>query len=77
MTSYSPITHVYAVAPSDTKDLPQICRAIRVAGAGNVTINTALGQKAVLAFTAGETRWVFATRIFNTGTSATTIEAMV
>lgn len=77
MPSYAPVTHVYAVTPSDTVNLPQTVRAIRVAGAGNVVITTSLGQKATLAFTAGETRWIFATRIWSTGTTATTIEAMV
>lgn len=51
--------------------------AIRVTGAGTVAILTRAGVARTLAFAAGETRYVYATRIYKIGTSATGIEAML
>jgi hypothetical protein len=65
---------------SDTVDLTKPSRAIRVAGAGNVQITTPEGgnnNPRVLAFLAGETRAVRATRIWSTNTTATGIEVYV
>jgi hypothetical protein len=74
--STAPAQTVIVVTPSDSADLASPCRAIRVAGAGNVQITTAKGDKVVCAFLAGETRPLAATRIWSTNTTATTIEAM-
>lgn len=51
--------------------------AIRVVGAGNVVIKTRAGNARTLPFAAGETRYVYATTIYKTNTTATGIEAML
>ena len=76
-TAVDPADDVIVVSPSDTINLAKPCRAIRVAGAGNVQIQTLAGNTVVCAFLAGETRALRATRIWNTNTTATTIEAMI
>ncbi|MFA6064060.1 MAG: hypothetical protein WC736_15835 [Gallionella sp.] len=65
------------LAQSDTTNLAQMVRWIRVSGAGNVKITGYDGVAATLAFLAGETRFVAATRIWTTGTTATGIEGML
>jgi len=62
---------------SDTVNLKQIVRWIRVTVAGNVKITGQDGVAATLAFTAGETRFVVAARVWTTGTTATGIEGML
>lgn len=75
--SADPAGDVVVVTPSDSADLATPCRAIRVAGAGNIQLTTAKGSVVVCAFLAGETRAIRATRIWNTNTTATTIEALI
>lgn len=67
---------VALVTPSDTVDLTNATRAIRVETSGDVKLTTVLGQSVVCAFEAGETRAIKATRIWSTGTTCTGIEAM-
>lgn len=62
---------------SDSVDLPQFVRAIRVKVAGLVKITCFDGALATLEFEAGETRDVFARRIWSSVTTATGIEGMV
>jgi len=52
-------------------------RAIRAVGAGNVVVDTMFGTSRTLAFAAGETRPVYVTRIYQSGTTATGIEGLV
>lgn len=52
-------------------------RALRAAGAGNVVADTMYGTSRTLAFTAGETRPIYVTRIYQSGTTATGIEGLV
>lgn len=66
----------YAVPGDDVTDLPWTCRGIRATGAGNVKITDGSGAAVVIAFAAGQTRHVIATRIHNTGTTATGLEIM-
>lgn len=75
--SADPAGDIIIVSPSDTIDLTSKARAIRVAVAGNVQITTAAGNVVVCAFLAGETRAIRASRIWNTNTTATTIEAYI
>lgn len=79
IASEAPASDVVVVTPSDSADLTNPCRAIRVAGAGNVVITTPASPltKVTCAFLAGETRAIRATRIWNTNTTATTIEALI
>lgn len=75
--STSPAEDVIAVdaliASSDhTPEQPY--RAIRVEVAGDVIVDTLLGTERVLAFTDGETRAVYVTKVYQTGTTATGIE---
>lgn len=67
---------IVSVTPSDTVDLTNASRAIRVATGGNVALITTLGQAVTCAFLSGETRPIKATRIKSTGTTATGIESM-
>lgn len=52
-------------------------RALRVAGAGNVVVDTLRTASRTLAFTAGETRPVYVLKVYQTGTTATGIEGLV
>ena len=52
-------------------------RALRVTGAGNVVVDTLKGSSRTLAFTDGETRTVYVTKIYQSGTTATGIEGLV
>lgn len=71
-----PAGGVVVITPSDTTDLANATRAIRVKAAGDVKVRTVLGQDVVCAFESGETRPIKAVRVFSTGTTATTIEGM-
>jgi hypothetical protein len=62
---------------SDTVDLVNAVRAIRVAVAGNIKLTTKAGNAVVCAFAAGETRQIYATRIWSTSTTATGMEGHV
>lgn len=75
--SADPASDVLIVVPSDTVDLALPSRAIRAANAGNIQVTTAAGNTRVCAFLAGETRSIRASRIWNTNTTATGIEAYV
>lgn len=71
-----PAGGVVLITPSDTADLANSTRAIRVEVGGDVKVRTVLGQDVVCAFTDGETRPIKAIRIFATGTTSTGIEGM-
>jgi hypothetical protein len=66
------------ITPSDTADLPTMCRNIWVGGAGNVRVNTIGGDIAVnfLAVPAGTLLPVQAKRVHATGTTATNLVAL-
>jgi spore coat protein U-like protein len=68
----NPATVVFAITCSDSVDLPQVINAIRATTAGNIKITCLDGTTPTLAFTAGETRHVCATRVWSTGTDHTT-----
>jgi hypothetical protein len=67
---------VFTVTPSDGADLAIWTDAIRVTGAGNVSLIGADGVTTTCAFAAGETRLIRAKRIRSTGTTATGVEGM-
>lgn len=75
--SADPAGDIIVVTASDSADLANPCRAIRVTNAGNVQITTAAGNKVVCAFLAGETRAIRATRIWSMNTTASGIEAYI
>lgn len=63
---------------SDTIDLPQTIRSIRATVAGNVVVITGGGTR-TMAFAAGETRTVIASRVksVGAGTTATGLEGAI
>lgn len=65
------------ITPSDTADLATPIRAIRADTAGNVVVITALGTTRTMAFAAGETRTIRATRVKSTNTTAGTLEGAI
>jgi len=66
------------ITPNDSTDLPLgVCRAIRVGGAGDLSVVDLTGETVVIpSVLAGETLPVEATRISATGTTATLITAL-
>jgi hypothetical protein len=62
---------------SDDQVLTTEASAIRVVGAGNVAMITRAGETRVVAFAAGETRYIYTSKILNADTTATGIEAMI
>lgn len=62
---------------ADATDLTVPIRGIRATVAGNVKVTTAAGNARVLAFLAGETRWVVCGRVWVTGTTATGLDGIV
>jgi hypothetical protein len=66
------------IAPSDSADLPIWARAIRCRGnAGTLRITTISGQVRDTSIDFGEVLLVGARRVHATGTTATTLEALV
>lgn len=69
-----PATNGFAVTPDDVSDLPAQTRALYVGGAGNVRVTLRNGD--VLTFvgaTAGSYHPIRASRVWSTGTTATSI----
>jgi hypothetical protein len=62
---------------SDTVDLAKPVRAIRATVAGDIKLTTKAGNAIVCAFAAGETRNIYATRIWSTSTTATGMEGHI
>ena len=69
----SPPSHLKAVTPDDTNDLPDASRCINVAGSGAVRVTTVAGDTETIYVAAGITFPVRAARIWATGTTATGI----
>ena len=66
------------VTPSDTVDLARSARAIRCVGtAGTLRFDTIAGETRNTSIGANEVLMVGATRIHATGTTATSIEAII
>lgn len=72
----SPASHLAAVTPSDTQDLPVASRALNVAGAGSIRVTTVKGDTATITVAAGIPFPVRVTRVWATGTNATGIVAL-
>jgi hypothetical protein len=75
-TLSDPADDVFAVTPNDDADLERPTRAIRCAGAGNVSFINRYNRTCTAAFLAGEERALRAVRIRSTGTTATGIEGI-
>ena len=69
----SPVSQAFAVAPSDTGDLPQVTRALHVDGTG--TLRAVIADGTTVTFTALSAGWhsVRVRRVLATGTTATAI----
>jgi hypothetical protein len=72
----SPASHLEAVTPSDTVDLPNVSRALNVATAGQLRLTTVGGTTQSVYVAAGMAFPVRARRVWQTGTTATGIVAM-
>lgn len=73
-----PCRKVYAVTPSDSAELTEVCRVLYAAGAGNVVLVTAAGDQITLAVAAGGViDWVQFKQVRSTSTTATGILAGV
>ena len=72
----SPATHITSITPSDSSDLAQASRAINVATAGTVRVTTVGGTTGTIFVAAGMAFPVRATRVWNTGTTATGLVAL-
>ena len=71
----SPASNAIAVTPSDTADLPIASKRLWVGGAGTVKVNTVGGSTLTYTSPAGAYINVRASRVYATGTSATSILA--
>ncbi|MCF7702206.1 hypothetical protein GLR48_23630 [Loktanella sp. M215] len=69
----SPVSHAFAVSPSDANDLVKVTRALHLGGAGNLRVIMADGT--TVTFTAMAAGWhpVRVRRVLATGTTATAI----
>ena len=70
----APPANALAVAPSDTQDLPFVTRALYVGTGGHLRVLTLEGQDVTYRNVSG-TKVLRATRVFQTGTTATDIVA--
>ena len=67
-------THAFAVTPDNSNDLAFVTRAIYVGGTGTLKVDMLGGETITFtALAAGVFHQIRATRIYATGTSATTI----
>lgn len=72
-----PIENGFSVTPNDGADLAQTTRAIWVGGAGNIKITTRGGDAITLVgVPAGTMLPIRASRIWSTGTTATSIHGL-
>lgn len=69
----SPASHLQAVTPNDTADLPRTSRAVNVSTTGDVRLTTVDGTTATVHVAAGIAFPVRASRVWATGTTATGI----
>jgi hypothetical protein len=72
-----PYTNAVAVTPHDTNDLTYVTRGVYVGGAGTLKVN--MQDSGTVTFTGvpvGTLLPIRATRVFSTGTSATSILAL-
>jgi hypothetical protein len=69
-----PFNHAVAITPNDSTDLATTAQAIYVGGAGALKVITAGGDTVTFAAVpAGTTLRLRVTRVFSTGTAATSI----
>ena len=72
-----PLTNALAVTPHDTNDLVYVTRGVYVGGAGTLKVN--MQDQGTVTFTGvpvGTLLPIRATRVYSTGTSATSILAL-
>jgi hypothetical protein len=68
---------IYPVTPDDDTDLPTAARALRANTDGTIKVTMRNGQARTLNFAAGEMRVGRFRRVWETGTTATGIEAHI
>lgn len=70
----SPAENAAAITPNDTTDLTNATRSLYIGGAGNVKIDTVLGDTVTLSgVVAGTVIPVRVSRVYATGTTATNL----
>lgn len=68
----TPFTHAFAIAPSNTADLPNVIRQLYVGVGGNVRIDTLQGETVdFIGVLAGTLYDIQAKKVWSTGTTAT------
>jgi hypothetical protein len=72
----SPATHLMAVTPDDTADLPVASRGLNVGTSGAVRVTTVGGTTETVYVAAGSAFPLRVTRVWQTGTNAANIVAM-
>ena len=72
-----PAVSAFAVIPDDASDLAQVTTALNVATPGSVRVTLADGTQAHLAIAAGQSIAVRVRRVWQSGTTATGITALV
>lgn len=72
----SPPAHLSNVTPSDATDLPYATRGINVGVSGTLRITTVSGDTGTINVAAGIVFPIRAMRIWNTGTTASSITAL-
>jgi hypothetical protein len=72
----SPATRLATVTPSDTTNLAFVSRALNAATAGSVRVTTLGGDTETVTIAAGTAFPLRATRIWQTGTTATGLVVM-
>jgi hypothetical protein len=74
----APAGQLFAIAPSDSADLPMVTRGIYVGITGNLAVRDAEGNQVVLVqVQAGSVLPIRASRVLASGTTASSIVGMV
>lgn len=73
----SPATEILEILPDDAAELPQAVRALNVAGAGTLRVETVAGSIGSVYLAAGGVFPLRVRRVFATGTDATGITGLI
>lgn len=73
----NPATTIIEIDPNDATDLPEVSAALNVATPGTVRVTTKAGTTGTIFIAAGVVFPIRVTRVWETGTSATGICALV
>lgn len=78
VTTTSPATSGFVINPNDAADQPDVCRAIYVGGDGDIKVDMLDGQTLTFfGVLAGTLFPIRARRVYATGTTATSLVALI